>query len=110
MDIEILGHKAKIDSVSARQADGIWYKEDLLSVWVSFEEAVEGTQGFGVYIPVKRYERDEFLAAVKAEAEDTLPKLLERRRQESEKRKREQQKQESLDLVVSEIKHKIELA
>ncbi|GAH77322.1 unnamed protein product [marine sediment metagenome] len=32
IEIEIMGHKAKIDSVSARQADGIWYKEDFLMI------------------------------------------------------------------------------
>ncbi|GAI84624.1 unnamed protein product [marine sediment metagenome] len=46
IEIEILGHKAKIDYVSARQADGIWHKEDFLMVSLTFDEAVEGTIGF----------------------------------------------------------------
>lgn len=109
IEIEIMGHKAKIDSVSARQADGIWYKEDFLMVGISFDEAVESTLGFGVHLPVKRYEKGEFIARVKAEAEATLPKLLEKHRQGREKRKREQEKQEALDLVVGEIKSEIGL-
>ena len=104
IEIEICGHKAKIDSVSARQADGIWYKEDFLMVGISFDEAVESTLGFAVRLPVKRYGGEEFLAKVKAAAEDTLPKLLERHGQEREKRRREQEKQEALDAVVDEIK------
>ncbi len=101
--IEVMGHKAKIDSVSARQADGIWYKEDFLMVVISFEEAVESTLGFGVHLPVQRYEKDEFIARVKAEAEATLPKLLEKHRKVCQERMREQEKQEALDLVVGEI-------
>lgn len=109
IEIEILGHKAKIDSVSARQADGIWYKEDFLMVGISFAEAVESTLGFGVHLPVKRYEEDEFIARVKAEAEATLPKLLEKHRQERDKRRREQEKQEALDAIVNEIKSEVGL-
>ena len=109
IEIEILGHKAKIDYVSARQADGVWHKEDFLMVSLTFDESVESTLGFAVHLPVKRYGKDEFIARVKAEAEDTLPKLLEKHRQESEKRKREQEKQEALDLVAGEIKSEIGL-
>ncbi|GAH23487.1 unnamed protein product, partial [marine sediment metagenome] len=65
--------------------------------------------GFAVNLPVKRYEKDEFIARVKAEAENTLPKLLDKHRQEKDKRKREQEKQEGLDLVVGEIKSYIGL-
>jgi len=109
IEIEIMGHKAKIDFVSARQADGIWYKEDFLMVGISFDEAVDGTLGFAVRLPVKVYGRDEFVALVKEEAEKTLPELLQKHRQESDKRKREQEKQEALDLVVGEIKSEIGL-
>ena len=90
--IEVMGHKAIIDFVSARQADEIWYKEDFLMASISFDEAVDSTLGFAVHLPVKRYEKDEFIAAVKAEAEVTLPKRLEKHRQEGEKRRREQEK------------------
>lgn len=107
--IEIMGHKAKIDIVSARQADGIWYKEDFLMVGISFDEAVESTLGFAVNIPVKRYEKGEFIARVKAGAEVTLPKLLEQHRQEGVKRAREQEKQEALDLIAAGIKSEIGL-
>lgn len=118
LEIEIVVHKAeggirrflgKIDSVSSRQADGIWYKEDFLMVSLSFDEAVESLLGFAVHLPVKRYGREEFLAKVKAEAEDILPKLLERDREEREKRKREQEKQEALDAIVNEIKSEVGL-
>ena len=111
IEIEVMGHKAKIDYVSARQADGIWYKEDFLMVSLSFDEAIEGILGFAVQLPVKRYDKDEFIAKVKTEAEATLPKLLEKHRQEGEKRKRkrEQEKQEALDLVVGAIKSEIGL-
>jgi len=108
-EIEIMGHKAKIDSVSDRQADGIWYKEDFLMVGISFEEAVGSLLGFGVNLPVKRYGKDEFLAKVKAQAEATLPKLLEKHNQEIEKQKLRKEIQEGLDLVVGEIKSEIGL-
>ena len=110
MEIEIMGHIATIDSISARQADGIWHKEDFLMVKISFDEAVEGTLGFGVDLPVKRYEKGEFIARVKAEAEATLPEFLEKHRQMREKRRGKQEKQEALDLVVGEIKSEIGLS
>lgn len=53
--------------------------------------------------------KNKFIAKVKAEAETTLPKLLERHGQEREKQKREQEKKEALDLVVGEIKSEIGL-
>lgn len=109
VEIEVLGHKAKIYSVSARQADGVWYKEDFLMVSIDLDDSIEGLAGFAVNVPVRRYSRGEFLAAVKAEAEDTLPKLLQKHRGEKEKRHREQEKQEALDMVVGEIKAEIGL-
>ena len=96
IEIEVLGHKTKIDFVSARQADGIWYKEDFLMVSLTFDEAVDGLLGFAVNLPVKRYEKDEFLAKVKAAAEVKLPKILEKHRQEREMHKREKERQEGL--------------
>ena len=107
--IEVLGHKATIDSVSARQADGIWYKEDFLMVFIDLDDSVEGISGFGVNLPVKRYDSDEFIAAVKEEAEKTLPKHLEKHIAERAKHQREKEKQESLDLVVEDIKSKVGL-
>lgn len=109
MKIDILGHKAEIDFVSARQADELWYKEDFLLVTLRFEEAVESTLGFAVHLPVKRYGREEFLAKVKAEAEITLPLLLDGVRETGAKRKYSQEKQEELDGIVDEIKDAIGL-
>lgn len=107
--IEVRGHKATIHSISARQADGIWYKEDHLLVWLDLDEAVDNTIGFGIDLPVKRYNRDEFLAAVQAAAEESLLILLEKHRYASEEQKRTREKQEALDLVVGEIKSEIGL-
>lgn len=109
MEIEIRGYKANIDFVSARQADGIWYKEDFLMVSLTFDESVESLLGFAVTLPVKRYSREEFLAAVKAEAEETLPKLLQKHREERETQKKRAEKQEALDMVVGEITAEIGL-
>ena len=103
IEIEILGRKAKIYSVSSRLADGIWYKDDFLMVSIELDESVDGLAGFAVRLPVKRYAGDEFLAAVKAEAEKTLPELLQKHQEEREKSQRAKEKKESLDLVVGEI-------
>ena len=107
--IEVLGYKATIDSVSARQADGIWYKEDHLMVFIDLVDSAESVSGFGINLPAKRYGKEEFLAAVKAEAEATLPKLLEKHREERTKLRRDKEKQDALDLVVGEIKTNIGL-
>ena len=102
--IEVMGHKATIDSVSARQADGRWYKEDFLMVFIDLGDGVEGLSGFGITLPVKRYGKDEFIAAVKAEAEKTLPKILENHRAEIAKHPRNRERQDTLDMIVEEIK------
>ena len=111
MEIEIEGQKyhAEIDSVSSRQADEIWYKEDFLMVSLSFNEPIEGLLGFAVRLPVKRYGKEEFLVKVKAEAEDGLSELLELDEEERERWMRGQERQEELDALVDEIKSEIGL-
>ena len=101
IEIEILGHKAKIESIRGQRLLEDWDKDQLI-VRVTFAEAVGGILSFGVYLPAKTYDRAEFLYNVQLRGEETLRCLLaenaeaERRRQEREGR------QKSLDAVAAE--------
>lgn len=110
IEIEVNGHKAKIESVSARCADRAWYKQGILIVTIRFVELVGGVHRFSVELPANYYEKEEFIArvkaGVKAEIETAPPKLI----WWSERLEREREKQEALDLVVDEIKSWIGLA
>lgn len=105
--VEILGHKAKIALISSRLADGLYFKEDYLSVHLEFDEAVDGTLGFGFNLPAKAYERDEFLAAVIQKGEKRLGEILEHSREDRERRKSEQRRQSKLDSIVDDIVAKL---
>lgn len=108
MEITIMGHKAKIFDVKAWQTS-LWNRGDFLTVGLRFNEAVVGIHGFSVRLPVKKYGKEEFLAKVKAEAEDGLSELLELDEEERERWMRGQERQEELDAIVDEIKSEIGL-
>lgn len=109
MEIGIMGRAVKIMDVKAVQAGFIWPRQDLLMMYLSCSEVGQPAFGFVVHLPVKRYGKEEFLAKVKAEAEDGLSELLELDEEERERWMRGQERQEELDALVDEIKDEIGL-
>lgn len=102
--VDILGHKAHIESVTGRLADPPWWPEDRIQVWLDFEKPAGSTLGFGVNLPVRSYTQDEFLAAVRMEGEHRLMVELEGDRTKRELRESKEQKQKELDKIAWEIK------
>ncbi|MBA7644489.1 hypothetical protein ES703_52233 [subsurface metagenome] len=102
--VEILGHKAQIESVSGRLADPPWWPEDRIQVWLDFEKPVGSTLSVGISLPVKSYTQDEFLAAVRREGEHRLNVIQEDNRTKRELRESKEQKQKELDKIACEIK------
>ena len=107
-EIEILGHKAKIGSVTAALKDELFRKEDQLAVYLSFDESVDSVLGFYTYLPVKKYERDEFLYNVRRRGEEDLKRILEKQEQGRKERKEKDERQKALDAVAAEAQSLIE--
>lgn len=102
--VEILGHKAHIESISGFPADPPWFPEDRIRVWLDFEKPAGSTLGFGVTLPVRIYTRDEFLAAVRMEGEHRLMVELKGGRTKRELMESKEQKQKELDKIALGIK------
>ena len=107
-EVEILGHKAKIGSVTAQLKDELSRKEDRLVVYLSFDESVDSVLGFYTYLPVKKYERDEFLYNVRRRGEEDLKRILETHEKEKREREYREQKQAAIDAVAAEAQSLIE--
>lgn len=107
-EVEILGHKAKIERVSSQLRDGLHWKEDQLVVWLSFDKAVGSVLSFATYLPVKKYERDEFLYNVRRRGEEELKRILERHEMEQGERQERDERQKALDAVAAEAQSLIE--
>jgi len=107
-EVEILGHKAKIESVRGQVKDGLRWKEDQLVVWLSFDEAVSSVLSFATCLPVKQYEREEFLYNVRRRGEEELERILEGREKEKREREERQQRRAAVDAVAAQAQSLIE--
>ncbi|MBA7602301.1 hypothetical protein ES703_09390 [subsurface metagenome] len=106
-EVEILGHKAKIESVKGQAKVEPWEK-DRLEVWLSFEEPVDSILSFAAYLPVKKYEREEFLYNVRRRGEEELKRLLEDDQKERRKLEDRHQRQAAIDIVAAAAQRLIE--
>lgn len=107
-EVEILGHKAKIERVSGQVKTEYLWKEDMLAVWLSFDEPVDGIFSFATYLPVKKYEREEFLYNVRRRGEETLKRILAKNQKEKQELEDKQQRQAAVDAVAAEAQSLIE--
>ncbi len=107
-EVEILGHKAKIERVSGQVKQEPWHKEDQLVVWLAFDEAVGSVLSFAVLLPVKKYEREEFLYNVRRRGEEELQRILEKNGKEKREMRERDERQKSLDAVAAEVQSLIE--
>lgn len=102
-EVEILEHGAKIVWIKGEPADGIWRHKDRLNVWLSFDEAVDGTLGYGFGIPPKDYSKDELLQTIKKEGEAVLKRMMEEKRQAHERRAHQEAKREELNRLGAQL-------
>ena len=107
-EVEILGHKARIESVRGQERLEPWWKEDQLVVWLAFDEAVGSTLSFAVYLPVKKYDRAEFLYNVQRRGEETLRRILVKDEKEKREMQERDEQQKALDAVAAEVQRLIE--
>lgn len=109
MEIEIMGHKAQIIDVKGRGSSFPLNIGGTLLVSLLFDEAVEGFDGFSVSLHALRYGKEEFLAKVKAAAEEGLEELLELEGEERERWLQRQKEGKALRALIGEIKSEIGL-
>ena len=113
MEIEIMGHKAKIIDVKPWRAySGSSFAiniGDHFIVSLMFDEAVEGFDGFSVSLPARRYGKEKFLAKLKAAAEEGLSELLEIEGEEREEWLQRQEEGKAVSALIDEIKSEIGL-
>ena len=107
-EVEILGHKAKFERVSGQVKQEPWWKSDQLVVWLSFDEAVGSVLSFATYLPVKKYERDEFLYNVRRRGEEDLKRILEKHEREQREMQERKEREKALDALAAEAQSLIE--
>ena len=110
VEIEILGHKAKIVSVRGEIADGVFYKEDSFQVQIQCDEGqgFGSTIGFFVELPVENYGSQEFIQAVIKGAEKKVPEMLARDEEAHAKREATKKRQGDLNSIASQIETMIQ--
>ncbi|MBA7666057.1 hypothetical protein ES703_74132 [subsurface metagenome] len=108
VEIEIMGHKAKIERVSGQEKLKPWHPQEMLVVWIAFDEAVAGTMSFAVSLPAKKYERDEFLYNVRRRGEEQFKLILEKHEREERAMEERQERKKALDAMVAEAQSLIE--
>lgn len=101
--IELLGYKGRITRISSQPAYPPWQEEDLLSAWISFDEAVGGTLSFATNIPVKQYSKEELLRVVKVSAERDLTNIIAADHKKREEMKEKEARKEQLDNLAKEL-------
>ena len=106
--VEVLGHKAKIERVSGQEKLEPWWKEEQLVVWLSLDPAVGNILSFAVLLPVKKYEREEFLYNVRRRAEEQLTLSLEKHEKEKREMAERDERKKALDAVAAEVQSLIE--
>ncbi|GAI80964.1 unnamed protein product [marine sediment metagenome] len=107
-EVKILGHKAKIERVSGQTKQEPWWKEEQLVVWLAFDEAVDGVLSFAIYLPVKKYERDEFLYNVRRRGEEELQRILVKNELEKREIQEKKERQAAVDAAAAEAQCLIE--
>lgn len=110
IEIEVLGHKATVGTIEGVVEGGSYSvpvlfnarrsPNDVFSVWVCFDEAVDGILRFGVFIPVKEYSKDELLTMIKSRAEKRLEQIIDQYRDQAKHSMERQARKNELDQIA----------
>ena len=101
--VEILDHKAEIKWIKGQKPDAILRNDYSLSVFVEFDEPVDGTQGFGFTIPVKNYGKEELRETIERQGEITLLAIQKNSRRLRDSIEREEARIKELDEFGSKL-------
>lgn len=110
LEVEILGHKAKITNIKGRLADPSGAMrmgsppEDEILVWVDFGRSSLGNiKVAAISLPVDSYNKASLLNAVKRHGEKQLGESLERHERMQADAQKKKRKQNALDLLIRGI-------
>lgn len=105
--IYVLGHPAKVGWIKGAPKRGVFHPEDSLSVWLEFDEPVDGTQAFGISIPVRDYSKDYLISHIRAAAEACLTETIKEKRLRAEETERREARQAELDTLGGQLLSKL---
>lgn len=110
MEIELLGHKGKIDSVFARPVNPPWSQSEKIFVSIDFtDEPFDSIIGTAVELPVADYDSVSLIKALKEHGEPQLKETLARHLKESDTAEKSHERQIELDAVADKVKANIGL-
>ena len=111
MEVTLLGHKAKVDWISARMASKPWHPEETICVWFEFTQPGIGLLGstlsFAIEIEPKDYNPDEFLKVITEKGEEELEKLIQGDRARQEETRIFQENRKRLNKMIIELGEKL---
>ena len=107
MEIELLGHKAKVERIGWEPALEPWYKEDQITAWLKLDEPVDGTIGFGVTLPSRDYTEEEFKAEVKSVGEEHLNHWIKERKVKAAEDEIREEKRKVMNKRVADLGDKL---
>jgi len=108
-EVEILGHKAKMGSITGQSKNESCVEKDRLQVWLSFDEAVGSVLSFPIYLPAKKYaDRNELLYNIRRCGEEALKRILGRHEEAERKREERDERQKVLDALAAEAQKLID--
>jgi hypothetical protein len=74
--MKIAGTDLTISFVSSQKADGIWHKEDSLTIWFDLDKPIGGVSGTAVELPVKSYTKDELIMVLEDALRERFQELV----------------------------------
>lgn len=102
-EIEFMGHKAKIGWIKGAQANPPFSIVDSLLVYIALEKPVDGTEGFGINIPVANYGKEQLTKTIIRVASDTLGQIVSESRKLAKKEDDRKRRQEELDSLGTQL-------
>lgn len=100
-------YEATITLVAAKSALPPWFPKDQISVWLQFDEAVDGCLSFGISIEAKDYSEEEFLKVVKSVAELTLTNIFKEHKKGREEAKKQDKDRKALNKLTADLGEKL---
>jgi hypothetical protein len=104
MEITVCGHKARVDHIFNRTAYPPWQKEDEVCVWIDLIESVEGISGYGITLPARKYEKEEFIKLVQVAAGDQLTRAITEQKKDRVENEARRKKKFELDALTDSLK------
>ena len=111
MKIELLGHEAEVEWISAKQSMAPVSDEtiDGIGVWFALKEPVCAVAGFGIEIPAREYTKDEFVNAVVAGGANALQHIINEYEKEKAARERKDEQRKRLNRLVGNLGERIDV-